>query len=168
MKDMKALARHPRLAQARQLWQAQPARQRALLVLAALVVGVALVWGVALAPALATLRTAPAQQAAADALLQRMQALQAQASAMQSQPRMNHDDAMRALEAATRPLGEAAQLVPAGDSATLAVNGIPGDALARWLAKARVDARAQAGEARLTRNPQGTWDGTVVLALPPR
>jgi len=81
---------------------------------------------------------------------------------------MNRDDALRALEGSVRTLGPGARLVAAGEGATLTVNGASGDALARWLAQARLDARAQASEARLTRNPQGQWDGTVVLALPAR
>lgn len=165
---MKRLLQHPRLAQVRQAWQAQPPRQRALLAIAAGLVAGTLAWWLALGPALATLRGAPAQHASLDAQLQRMQALQAQARAMQSRPRMNRDDALRALEASVRPLGNGARLVPAGDSVTLTVNGVTGEALARWLAQARLDARAQAGEARLARNPQGGWDGTVVLALPAR
>ena len=56
----------------------------------------------------------------------------------------------------------------AGERVTVTLAGTPPDALAQWLGQARVNARALPGEARLTRNASGAWDGTLVLSLPPR
>jgi general secretion pathway protein M len=44
----------------------------------------------------------------------------------------------------------------------------PAAAVSQWLATVRTNARAIPGEARLTRNPSGAWDGTVSLTLPAR
>ena len=52
--------------------------------------------------------------------------------------------------------------------ALVTLAGVPPDALAQWLAQARINARAVPGEARLQRNAAGQWDGTLVLNLPPR
>ena len=112
------------------------------------------------------------------------QALQAEALQLQAQPRANADDAQRALQASvSAALGASARLVQSGDRATLTLKGTPADALAGWLAQARSNARAVPQEVRLVRSPApesrtattantGTppvrWDGSIVLALPPR
>lgn len=152
-------------------WETLAARERTLLAGAALLVAVALLWWTAVAPAWQTLRTADAQHQALDAQLQTMRALQAQAQALLSQPKVRHDDALRALEASVKPLGGTAQLGVVGDRATVTLRGASADALAQWLVQARVNARAVPIEARITRRVSvgpATWDGTVVLNLPPR
>jgi len=165
-------------------WQALAPREQSLLLAASAVVAVALLWWLALAPALHTLRSAPARHASLDAQLQQMQALQAEALQLQAQPRANADDAQRALQASvSATLGASARLVLSGDRATLTLKGTPADALASWLAQARGNARAVPQEVRLVRSPApesraaatasaGTpavrWDGSIVLALPPR
>ena len=152
-------------------WDALAARERALVAGAALLVGLALLWWVAVAPALTTLRTADAQHQALDAQLQTMRALQAEAQALQSQPKVRQDEALRALEASVKPLGSTAQLGVVGDRATVTLRGATADAVAQWLVQARINARAVPVEARLTRRVvvgPATWDGTVVLNLPPR
>jgi len=150
-------------------WQALPPRQRVLAaVTGGVVVGV-LVWWILLGPALATLREAPAQRQALDTQLAQMRALQAQARAMQSLPRMGRDEAQRALEATvTQAFAGAGRLVIAGDSATLTLTNARGDTLAQWLTQARANARSVPTDAHLTRNAGGLWDGTLVLTLPPR
>lgn len=154
-------------AQAAMQWQALPPRQRVLAAIAGGLLAGALVWWLALSPALATLRTAPAQHQALDAQLQRMRALQAQARSLKALPRITRDEALRLLDASVRQqLGAGARLAPTGDTATLTVAGTSGDALANWLAQARVDARIQPAQVRLTRNPAGLWEGTLVLPLP--
>jgi general secretion pathway protein M len=55
-----------------------------------------------------------------------------------------------------------------GDRVTVALKAMSADNLAQWLAQVRLNARALPGEARLTRNAAGTWDGTLVLTLPAR
>lgn len=155
--------------QGQRTWQALPRRQRLLAVVAGGLVAGAVAWWVLLGPAMATLRNAPAQHQALDTQLAQMRALQAQAQAMQSLPRMGRDEAQRALEASvTEALGSGGRLVVAADSATLTLTNVRGDALAQWLAQARANARAVPADARLTRNASGLWDGTLVLTLPPR
>ena len=154
-------------------WNALADRERRLLTLAGLVVGVALLWWLALAPALAVLRAAPARHAALDTQLASMLGLQAQAKALQDQPKMNFDEALRALDASVKDrLGAGAQLTVVGDRATVILKGVPPDALAQWLTQARVNARAVPAEAKLVRSPGGkpgaAWDGSVVLSLPQR
>jgi len=156
-------------SQLRARWDNLAPREKALVGGAAALVAVVLVWLIAVAPALGTLRTAEDQHRAADAQLQRMRGLQAQAQALQAQPKQNHEEALRQLELSVRQrLGTSARMVIAGDRVTLTLAGTAADALAQWLAQARVNARALPGEARLYRNSAGLWEGTLVLTLPPR
>jgi general secretion pathway protein M len=169
-------------------WKALAPREQNLVLAAGSLVALALLWWVAVAPALSTLRAAPARHAALDAQLQRMQSLQAEAQQLQATPATSPGDAVAALRTAlTQRLGNTAQLNVAGDRATVTLKGASADALAQWLAQARSNARATPLEARLTRSaapaatpPPGNapvtlgsppvamprWDGTVVLALP--
>lgn len=154
-------------------WSRLAARDKNLARLAVLLVLATLVWQFSLKPALATLRTADAQAVALDAQLQHMQELQTQALALQKQPALGFDDAVRALTTATRQtLAATAQLSVAGDRASVTLKGAPADALAQWLAQARLNARSVPVEARLVRAsaPDGgaTWNGVLVLGLPPR
>lgn len=169
-------------------WKALAPREQNLVLAASALVALALLWWVAVAPALSTLRAAPARHAALDAQLQRMQSLQAEAQQLQAAPASSPGDAVGALRTAlTQRLGNTAQLNVAGDRATVTLKGASADALAQWLTQARSNARATPLEARLTRSaapaaaaPAGNapitlgsapvamprWDGTVVLALP--
>lgn len=141
--------------------------QQWLLAALALVLGAAL-WWVALAPALATLRSAEQQHQLLDAQLQQMQRLQAQAKTLQAQAPLSFNEARRLLEASVKLLGAAAQLSVVGERVTLSLKGAAPDALAQWLAQARLNARAVPSEARLLRNAAGTWDGMLVLTLSAR
>ena len=155
--------------QLRARWAALAPRERGLVGAAAALVALALFWWIALAPALATLRAAEEQHRALDTQLQQMQRLQSQARAMQAQPRLAPEEAMRQLEQGIRQqLGLTARYSIAGDRVTLTLSGASPQALAQWLAQARIDARARPAEARLTRNAGGSWDGTLVLVLPAR
>jgi general secretion pathway protein M len=156
-------------AQLRARWDGLAPRERLLVAAAAGVVGIALLWWVALGPAIATLRSSDGQHRALDAQVQQMLRLQAQAKVMQAQPRQNPDEAMRQLEAAIRQqLGVAARYSIAGDRVTVTLTGVPPQALAQWLLQVRINARALPVEAKLTRAVAGGWDGSLVLALPPR
>lgn len=151
--------------------QVSPREQRLLLAALALVL-LALLWWVALAPALATLKAAELQGRSLSAQLQQMQQLQAQAKALQGQPRMAFDDARRGLEASLKPLGASAQLAVAGERVTLTLKAVPADALAQWLVQARLNAHAVPAEARLVRgaaaaSAAASWNGTLVLTLGP-
>jgi general secretion pathway protein M len=150
-------------------WEGLAPREKILTASAAVLVALALIWLVLLGPALATLRSAEAQRRALDEQLRQMQLLQAQAQALQAQPKQNHDDATRLLELSVRQrLGTTGRILIAGDRATVTLTGTSPDALAQWLAQARANARALPGEARIARNAAGLWEGTLVLALPPR
>lgn len=153
--------------QLRQRWAGLAPREQALVGGAALLVALALVWWIALAPAIRTLRSADEQHRAVDAQLQQMRRLQSQAKAMQSQPRQGHDEAMKQLEAAIRQnLGTSARYTISGDRVTVTLTNTPAQGLAQWLSEVRTNARAIPGEARLTRNASGGWDGTLVVTLP--
>lgn len=150
-------------------WQGLAPREKLLTAAAAGLVAFALLWWLAVAPAVATLRAADEQHRQVDAQLSRMLALQQQAKALQAQPKQNYDESLRALENAVRQrLGTTARMMVAGERVTLTLTATPPEALATWLAQARVNARALPSEARLTRSAAGGWDGTVVLTLPPQ
>lgn len=150
-------------------WQALPGRERTMVAAAIAVLAAALVWWIALSPALGILRSANQQHRALDTQLQHMRGLQQQAQALQAQPKQNHDEALRRLELSVRQkLGTTARTTVVGDRVSVTLTGTPPEALAQWLTQARVDARALPGEARLTRNGAGLWEGTLVLSLPGR
>jgi general secretion pathway protein M len=150
-------------------WDGLGAREKMLTAGAGALIALALVWLVLIGPAFATLRSAETQRRALDEQMRQMQALQAQAQSLQSQPRQNHDDAVRLLELSVRQrLGTSARILIAGDRATVTLMGTSADALAQWLTQARVNARALPSEAHIARNAAGAWEGTLVLALPPR
>lgn len=155
-------------------WRRVARREQRLLLVALALVVLTLLWGVALAPALATLKAAQQQRVVLDAQWQQMLRLQAQAKALQAQPPLSFEDARRLLEASVKPLGSAAQLSVAGERVTLSVKGLSADALAQWLAQARLTARAVPSEVRLVRGAAvaggapGGWNGTLVISLSAR
>lgn len=169
--------------QLRARWAALEARERRMVAAAAALVALALLWWLGLAPALRTLSAARTEHARLDAQLQQMASLQQRAKALQAQPRLTRDDALRALETSVRQsLGANAQLMAAsGDgAATITLRAAPADAVAQWLTQARGNAHAVPREAHLTRaaaapptpaakepqTPVVRWDGTFVMALP--
>lgn len=153
-------------------WARMPGREKNALRLAALLLLCFLLWQLSVAPALATLRSADAQARTLGAQRQAMQAMQLQAQAVQKQPALGFDEAVRALTAATQQtLGASARLVVSGDRANITLKDASPDALAQWLAQARLNARSAPVEARLTRGstPGGTvWNGVLVMGLPAR
>jgi general secretion pathway protein M len=150
-------------------WEALAPREKMLAAAAAVLVAATLFWLLAIGPALGTLRTAEEQRRTLDAQLQRMRTLQSQAQALQAQPKQNAEQAARLLEqSVTQRLGTSARTAVSGDRVTITLSGTPPDALAQWLAQARANARALPSEARLSRNPAGLWEGSLVLTLPPR
>jgi general secretion pathway protein M len=101
-----------------------------------------------------------------------MQSLQAQAKALQQQAPLGFEEAVRALNLATKQtLGTSAQVSVSGERANVTLQATSADALAQWLAQVRLNARATPVEARLTRiaTPAGvTWSGVLVMGLPTR
>lgn len=152
------------LAPLRTWWRALSPRDRRLLRVALAVVVLGLVWLVALQPALLTLRSAPAALDTAEAQLQAMQRLAAEAGELRATPPVNTEQAGAALQAATARLGEQARLSLQGDRAVLTLNGVATGQLRDWLAEARSGARARPVEANLMRGAQG-FSGTLVLAI---
>lgn len=153
----------------RERWEGLAAREKAWVAAAGGLIAVLAVWLIAVAPALATLRTAEQQQRVLDAQLQHMRILQAQARALQAQPKLNREEALRLLELSVRQrLGTTGRTLISGDRVTITLTGAAPDAVAQWLSQARVNARALPSEARLNRNASGLWEGTLVLTLPPR
>ena len=156
-------------------WNTLAPRERKAVRIAAVLVVCALLWWVVLSPALQTLRTARTQQPVLEAQLLQMRALQQQARELQAAPKIDYDQALRAVESATKErFGNTATLGVLGDRATVTLRGATAEMLAAWLAQVRIDARALPGEVRVTRsavagsatNPG--WDGAVVLTLPTR
>ncbi len=160
------------LAPVQTRWNRLAAREKNFLTAAFALLVLALVWKLALAPALQTLRTSTARATALDAQLQNMQSLQNQASALQRQAPLGYDEALRALNLATRQtLAGTAQVSVVADRANVTLQAANADALAQWLTQARLNARSVPLEARLTRAtaPTGTtWSGSLVMGLPPR
>ena len=165
-------------------WAALAMRERQMVGGAIALVALALLWWIALAPALRTLAAAPAEHAQLDAQLQQMATLQNRAKALQSQPRLARDDALRALETSVREglgAGNAQLMTAGGDGATVTLRATPANTVAQWLAQARGNAHAVPREVHLTRAlatppapgskdapalPQVRWEGTLVMALP--
>ncbi len=168
-------------------WAALAPRERQALALAFGTIGLALVWWVLLAPALQTLRAAPAQHALLDQQLQRMQRLEAEALRLQADlppPAAEGGDALpaarpdlqRALqESVANQLGAAARLVLQGERAQLTLTRVPAPALAAWLGQARQNFKVATVEMKLTAATGAApaaagdqhWDGNLVLSLPP-
>lgn len=147
-------------------WRQLKLRERRLILAAFWLIVAALLWWLAIAPAVKTIKEAPAQHRALDAQLQNMRALSAEAKNLQSQPKLGLDEAQKALQSAvTQRFGTTAQLNLTGERANLTLKNAPPQELALWLTQARVNARALPTEAKLNRNGD-LWDGTLVLTLP--
>jgi general secretion pathway protein M len=145
-------------------------RERNAVLIALWFVGLSLLWWLAVAPALATLREAPARHARLDAQLGQMQRMMASANALRAESTAQtpgRDEVLRSLEAATASLGTTAQLSVLGDRATLTLRGTPPAELAQWLAQVRINARLLPLQTQLTRDASTAgWNGTVVLSGP--
>ncbi|KAF1049818.1 type II secretion system protein GspM [Xylophilus sp.] len=151
-----ALRDHEALQALRARWQALAPRERMLVRGAGALAGLALVWWIAIAPAVTTLRSAPAAHRRLDDQLQRVRVLAAQARQLQSQPRTGRDEAQRALAASVQQrLGTQAQLGVAGDRATLNLQNVQPTALAAWLVDARTLAHVVPSQAQLMRGMHG-------------
>lgn len=147
-------------------WTQRPPREKTLLRAAAVLVAVAVFWSLAIAPALRTLRSFEARYASQQMQLQTMLRLQSQAQALQGQPRLSQAAATQALQASVQQaFGTKAELSLNAGNATVTLRGVGAEALAQWLASARMEARAAPLQARLTRTANG-WSGTLQMGLP--
>jgi len=145
-------------------------RERNAVTIAAWVIGLGLLWWLAVAPALDTLRQAPARHTRLDAQLGQMQRLAATAEGLRGQSTAlppGRDEVLRALETATAGLAGTAQIAVLGDRATLTLRNTPPEALAQWLAQVRINARLLPLDGQINREPGSPgWNGTLVLSGP--
>ena len=149
-------------------WAALAAREQRGVLLAATVSGAALVWFVALAPALHNLKTVAAQRAALSADIDRMQALQARAKALQAKPALVAQESLHALQTAATKLGAAVSLQVIGEQATLTVKKLSALQLGQWLAP-QTGPGLSPTEAHLKRDTgsvEPVWSGTLIYRLP--
>ena len=165
------------LAPLRQRWTRLAQREQNLVLMAGSIVLLALVWWIALAPALHSLRTAPARHAAADRELQTMLQMQAQAELLRQQSQTNNAEAdvRTQLEQSLKTeLGSSAQLQWLGNRAQISLTQTAAPALARWLAQVRDNSHASVAEMKLNRilgeAADGAaitrWSGNLLLELP--
>lgn len=155
-------------------WQALPQRTRRLVVLLLVLSALGLLaW--ALLPAWRTVQEAPARHRQLETQAARMRMLATQAQRLRALPRSTPDEARQALESATREqLGAAARVsLPApgagsgqGEQATVTLTQVPAQALGLWLSQVRTQARVLPVAARLQRDAQNRWSGTIDLGWP--
>lgn len=151
-------------AQALAQWQTLGERERMAVTGVAALLAVLLVWSVLVAPALRTLRTAPAELDKLELQLQQMQAQAQEVRLLRAAPSVPMAQAQAALQASVEHLGPVARLNLSGGRATVTLNGITPPALQAWLSEVRSAARARPVEAQLTRGPTG-YSGSLVLVL---
>lgn len=157
---MKTLQMPPFVAVAQARWRGLAERERLTLGIGAAFLAALLLWWLALAPALRTLRTAPAQIEIADGQLQLMQQQAAEVRELRAMPPVTLPQA----QAAVQRLGSKARHIPQGERAVVELNGVDGQTLGSWLAEVRLAARVKVVEAQLNRLPNGAYGGSVVLA----
>lgn len=151
-------------SQALAQWQAMGERERLGVQLAGAALGLLLAWSLLLAPALRTLKTAPAELERLEGDLRRMQTQGAEARSLRALPPVAPAEAQAALTAATERLGSGARLNLTGDRAVVTLNGVSPEALQAWMGEVRAAARARAVEAQLARGPKG-YTGSLTLTL---
>ena len=154
----------------RSRFKALPDKDRQRLKYLALGLFLSLLWFWNMAPALKTYQEAPLQLAQLELQSQNLKSLQTQALALQKAPRMNVQNASAVLQqTATEILGSSAKLTLESGRATVNLTPTSADALAQFLASARVKAYALPVEAKLQKTntaDQELWRGTLILSLP--
>lgn len=147
-------------------WQALSPRDQQIVSVLAALIGVVLLWLVAIAPAQQTLRDSEARRAYNAQQLARMQALQAQAQALQTRTPISREASLRRLQSLTP--SPRFQLNVQGDRVSVQLNAVPATTLAQWLTQTRQQAQALPIEVHLTRSQPSatTWDGSLTFNLP--
>ena len=164
---------HPRPGSLVARWQQISQRGQQTIRLTGLLLAALLLWFLVIAPSLAVWRTAQAESVRLGAQMQQMQQMQARAQALQKQPPLGYDEALRLLTSTTRQaLGGAAQISSASDRVSVTLIAAPADAVAQWLVQIRQSARTVPLEARLQRvsavDGSAAWSGVLVMAMPAR
>lgn len=145
-------------------WRARPPRDRLALTLMALVLGVFLVWVLFVAPAMATLRSAPAQLDMLDTELLQMRTMAAEVRDLRNATPVPAAQAGLAIKSAVERQGDKVRLSLQADRALLTLVNASPEQVRALLVEARSAARARPLEAELTRVPGG-YSGTLVLSL---
>ncbi len=155
-------------------WQALSSSEQRSLSALAWVLCLALVYSVALSPAWQTLKHSQAQREQLSQQLAQMQALQAQAQALQQRTPLSRDEALRTLQSLSNAAGSGLQLTAQGERVSIQVKALPASALAQWLGLVRTQAQCLPVEAHLNQASSASpgaplsWNGTLVLSLPSR
>ncbi len=152
-------------AQLRERYRALAPRERLLVATALVVVALYAAWSLAVAPALRTVRAAPATLDALDAQLQDIQRLAGESRRLREATPVSPAQSGATLRAATERLGPAGRIALQADRATLSVTNVQGEALRAWLNEARSAARARVVDVQLTRNAEGGFSGSLVVAF---
>ena len=145
-------------------WRARPPRDRMALTVMALVIGVFVVWVLFVAPAVSTLRGAPAQLEALDTQLLQMRTMAAEVRDLRNATPVPAAQAGLAIKAAAERQGDKVRLTLQNDRALLTLQNASPEQLRALLVEARSAARARPLEANLVRGPSG-FTGTLVLSL---
>jgi len=149
-------------------WRGLAARERVMVLVAAVFVAGWALWQFTISPPLRTLARAPDQIARLDIQLQRMQQMAAEAATLKGRPTPSVEEATRALQAATQQrFGEQGRVALTGDRATVTLQSVPSDALWSWMTEVRSAARVRPVDIQLVRRGDASYDGTVVMTLPP-
>jgi general secretion pathway protein M len=154
----------PLREQASAAWKARVPRERMALAAMAVVVGLFVLWALLIAPALATLRSAPATLADLDSQLQQMRTMAAEVRDLRSATPVAAAQAGLAIKAAVERHGDKVRLSLHSDRALITLQNASPEQLRALLVEARSSARARPVEAQLTRTPAG-FTGTLVFAL---
>lgn len=154
----------PLRERARAAWRARPPRDRLALSVMALVLGALVVWMLFIAPALATLRSAPAQLDMLDTQLLQMRTMAAEVRDLRNATPVPAAQAGLAIKSAVERQGDKVRLSLQNDRALLTLQNASPEQLRALLVEARSAARARPLEAQLTRGPGG-FTGTLVLGL---
>src|SRR5262245_64178325 len=145
-------------------WRARPPRDRLALTMMGLVLGAFLLWLLFIAPAVATLRSAPAQLEALDTQLLQMRTMAAEVRDLRNATPVPAAQAGLAIKSAVERQGDKVRLSLQNDRALLTLQNASPEQLRALLVEARSAARARPLEAQLTRGPGG-FTGTLVLGL---
>ncbi len=150
----------------RSRWQALSAREQGLVGAAVVVLCLFAVWSLAFKPALSVLRSAPQQRQQAQATLDRLQGLAAEAAGLRAGAAVAGatQDAVRTMESgvddATRELlvamlGDSARLDAQGRFISVTFDGVSGEQVRQALQTLRSRLRAQLIEAELAPSQEG-------------
>ncbi|HTP71209.1 MAG TPA: type II secretion system protein GspM [Burkholderiaceae bacterium] len=148
--------------QAATAWRARAPRERLALIAGAAALLALAVWALLVAPALATLRSAPAQLELLDAQLQQMRSMAAEVRDLRNTTPVAAAQAGLAIKAAAERYGDKVRLTLQADRALVTLVNASPEQLRALLVEVRSAARARPIEAQLTRVPGG-YSGTLVF-----